>query len=315
MATSVILIAYHSDRWIATCVESLRNASSRRLHLVLVDNSGNTQLDKVDRDVFDLELIHTPNPLGFAEANNFALKHARRLGSHILFLNQDTISSTGWIDACLEAFEGDPAVGAISPVIRTYDGSGWDPSFLACIGPEKDWESTGIMLRPAAPAPALMVRRDVLERVGPFDPVFGSYYEDYDLCRRIRQAGYHIGFVRSAEISHFSGSSTDTAEKVRKRVRLLLRNRTIHRLRESKSPRARTLLHYATFDVPRRLLRAVLRTPSSQPVGAILQAQMDLLRLGPRLFSQSADEAAWKQYLKSLDWPEGIAGFRNGSAD
>lgn len=309
MATSVVLVAFHGDRWLPACVESLARASTRPVHLVLVDNSGNTILDHLPVDSFDLELISTPRPMGFAEANNFALTTARHLAPNILFLNQDTISYDGWIDRCLDVLEARSELGAVSPFIRTYDGTGWDPSFLACVGNESLWGDDRLLVREIAPAPALIIRRTVLRKVGPFDPVFGSYYEDYDLCRRVRSAGYQIGFVRDAELAHFSGSTTDTDEKRRKRARLILRNRTLYNFRRWGGSRSRALLHHATKDLPRRLVRGALRTPSSQPPLTVLQAQLDLLKLGRRLFSRRSDEAAWKEYLELLGWPDRIPGL------
>jgi len=325
-STSIILVAYHGDRWLPSCLASLAGVSVNRPHLVLVDNSGNTVLDTLDLSAFDAEVLCTPQPLGFAEANNFALVRASHLEQTVLFLNQDTISPAGWLDRCLEAMAGDDTLGAVSPLIRTYDDDGWDPSFLACLDEErrrhltmgdgsealqKDNLTSGATLPKGnakvwqtrnAPAPALLVRTDVLRKVGPFDPVFGSYYEDYDLCRRIRWAGYRIGFVTGARIRHFSGSTTDTPEKERRRMRQIIRNRVIYQLREAGTKRRRGALRWFGRDLPRRLVRGLMQTPSSQPPGVTLGAYGDLVRLLPRLVSEKRDEAAWQAYLHELGW-------------
>ncbi|WP_457653564.1 glycosyltransferase family 2 protein [Rhodocaloribacter sp.] len=326
MTVSIILVAYHGDRWLPSCLASLAGSSARRLHLVLVDNSGNTIIDEVDLSAFDAEVLRSPKPLGFAEANNFALVRASHLEDVVLFLNQDTISPAGWVDACLEAMAGDASLGAVSPLIRTYDDDGWDPSFLACLDEEqrrhltmgdesealpKDNLTSGATLPKGnakvwqtrnAPAPALLVRTDVLREVGPFDPVFGSYYEDYDLCRRIRQAGFRIGFATGAHVRHFSGSTTDTPEKERRRMRRIIRNRVLYQLREEGTGRRLGVLRWFGRDLPRRLVRGLMRTPSSQPPGVTLGAYGDLVRLLPRLVSAKRDEAVWQAYLHELGW-------------
>ncbi len=92
MAVSVILVAYYGDKWLPDCINSLQQSSAERLHLVLVDNTGNTILDDLDFTGFDYEVISTPHPMGFAEANNYALSHASYLEKFVLFLNQDTVS-------------------------------------------------------------------------------------------------------------------------------------------------------------------------------------------------------------------------------
>jgi GT2 family glycosyltransferase len=326
MTVSIILVADHGDRWLPSCLASLAGASVNRRHLVLVDNSGNTVLDALDLSAFDAEVLRTPQPLGFAEANNFALVRASHLEDVVLFLNQDTISPAGWLDRCLETMAGDATLGAVSPIIRTYDDDGWDPSFLACLDEErrrhpatargsealpKDNPTPGMELPNGngevwqtrnAPASALLVRTGVLRKVGPFDPVFGSYYEDYDLCRRIRQAGYRIGFVTGARIRHFSGSTTDTPEKERRRMRQIIRNRVIYRVREDQRPRWLELARFFGLEVPHRLVRGILRTTSSQPPGVVLQAAGDVAKLIGRLSSSGSDEGIWNHYLRELAW-------------
>jgi len=309
MNVTVILIAYHGDRWLPACIASLALASAERLHLVLVDNSGNTCLDELDLSRFDAEILATPLPLGFAEANNYALVHASHLEEVVLFLNQDTISPAGWVDPCLDILIDDDGLGAVSPLIRTYDDDDWDPSFVTCLsmgqrqrlmavldGGEHVWESD------LAPAPALLVRTDVLKIVGPFDPIYGSYYEDYDLCRRIRRAGYRIGFVRGASLQHYSGSTTDTPEKERRRMRRIVRNRLIYQIRDDRQPRWATLTRFFLRDIPYRMLRGLVRTPSSQPPAIVLQAALEVARLAYRLCSVARDEAVWKDYLNRINW-------------
>ena len=309
MSTSVILIAYQGDRWVPACLDSLASASTQPLHLVLVDNAGNTIIDDLDLSPFRAEVLSTPRALGFAKANNFALVEASHLQETVLFLNQDTVSPPGWIDACTQALRAHPNLGAVSPCIRTYEDEGWDPSFLTCLSEEQEAQlRTGsigkeVFFAQNAPAPALLVRTDVLEKTGPFDPVYGSYYEDYDLCRRIRAQGYDVGFCCDASIRHFSGGSTTTEEQERRRMRQVIRNRVLYELREGDEPRWRAALTWFLRDFPHRLARGVVGTPSSQSPLVTLRAYRDLLGLGRRLISETYDEALWSRYLEGLGWP------------
>lgn len=308
MAT-IILIAYHGDRWLPACLKSLADASAVPQHLVLVDNDGNSVLDDLDLSPFEAEVISTPRPMGFAEANNFALTNASRLEDIVLFLNQDTISPAGWVDTCCDALSSNPQLGAVSPCIRTYEDDGWDPSFIACMTEaqhaalQSDRALNDLMITRNAPAPALLVRTDVLRQVGPFDPVFGSYYEDYDLCRRIRAEDYRVGFCTEARLRHFSGGSTTTEAQERRRMRQVIRNRVLYELRESDKPRWRGAARWVVADLPRRLARGLVGTASSQPPLVTLQAYRDLLQLGWRFVSDRSDEAAWQAYLSAIDWP------------
>lgn len=309
MSPTVILIAYHGDRWLPACLSSLAQASTHSLHLVLADNAGNSILDSLDLAAFDVEVLPTPRSMGFAEANNFALIGADRLRDTVLFLNQDTISPAHWIDRCTDVLDDHSDLGAVSPLIRTYEADGWDPSFMACLSDTQKrmvrrgtWDGP-VLYTENAPAPALLVRTDVLRQAGPFDPVFGSYYEDYDLCRRIRDLGYKIGFATEARVRHFSGGSTTTEAQERRRMRQVIRNRMLYELREGDTSRWRAFLGRVLRDFPHRLARGLLNTPSSQPPSVTLKAYVDVLRLGRRFVSSTYDEQQWRTYLHSIGWP------------
>lgn len=314
MRTTVLVVAYRGDRWLPACLRTLAAASEAPLHLVLVDNAENTVLDALDLSAFEAEVLSTPRPMGFAAANNFALMEASCLGEAVLFLNQDTKSPPGWIDVCRRALAGAPRLGAVSPFIRTYADDGWDPSFWACLSAAQharveagDLEEA-VLPVPSAPAPALLVRTAVLRATGPFDPVYGSYYEDYDLCRRIRGVGHSVGVCPGARVRHFSGGATVTEAQQRHRMRQVLRNRILYRLRTAARPRWQAALGWFLADFPRRLARGLVGTPSSQPPAVTLQAYGDLVRLGRRVVSAAYDGAQWRAYLQRLGWPPASIG-------
>jgi GT2 family glycosyltransferase len=309
VGATVVLLAYEGDSWLPACVESLKRAHVEPLHLVLVDNAGNTILDELDLSAFQAEVLSTPRPMGFAEANNFALVEASGLEETVVFLNQDTISPPGWIGRCLRRLQARPRLGAVSPLIRTYEDDGWAPSFLACLSEEQEAEVTSeavsedVLVTQHVPAPALLIPTKVLRSTGPFDPLYGSYYEDYDLCRRIRGEGYRVGFCSEAYIRHFSGGSTVTDEQERRRMRQIIRNRVIYELRKDGQPRWNVLLQRFLFDLPRRLARGLVGTASSQPPRVTLRAYRDLWSVAHRLISGAHDRAQWESYLAELGWP------------
>ena len=285
--------------------------------MVLVDNAGNTTIESLDLSRLDCEIVKTPHPMGFAEANNYALAHASRLEEVVLFLNQDTLSSPGWIDDCLSCMKMNPQLGALSPLLRTYEWENWDKDFLAFVN--RSGQSVQLELLDTseqtwfevddAPAPALFVRTDVLEKVGPFDPIYGSYYEDIDLCLRIRRLGFKIGFHTSARVAHYNGSVTTTYEKELRRARLIIRNQMIFKLRQKGDARLLMVLKILFQEFPRRLLRGVLRTPSSKPPIVVLKAYRDLAKIAVRLISSQSDKKAWMLYLAEIGWPDGIPGL------
>jgi len=314
-AITVIVVAYHGDRWIPECLTSLRDSLDMPIRLVLVDNVGNSCIESVAVEGLDPIVLRCNEPLGFAEANNFALQQIDWDTEAVCFLNQDTTSGEGWLTACVECLRRDPQLGAVSPMIRTYDWQDWDPAFRDCakdspqLVREMDSDAEGgshdepCYEVPQITAAAMVIRTSILGRVGPFDPIFGSYFEDYDLCRRIGEAGSKLGICTGGEIAHFSGSATTDDATRRKRTRQMLRNRAIHRFRLAGKHRTGAALKYFGHTFPRNLLRSLLRTPSSQPLGPYLAAHRDLLPLLGRLLSRHRDLRLWTQYLRDLGWP------------
>ncbi len=306
--TTIILVAYHGDRWIPACVDSLRE-SARAIRLVLLDNAGNTCIDGLDLNAFDHVVLRAPRPLGFAEANNYALQQAGLGTDFVCFLNQDTVGTRDWIVACVDVLRAEPEIGAVSPLLFAADGASWDEGFWDCAGKAgvrealvcgtdiESWYEVQLIT-----AAAMIVRSDLLREVGPFDPIFGSYYEDYDLCWRIREAGSKIAVCTHARVNHFSGSATTTPEARRRRIRLIVRNRAIHRIRSAGPQRLRTVAKYLAHDVPYNLGRSLVRTSSAQPLREYCAAHCDLLRIAGRLLSERQDRTAWLRYLESVGW-------------
>lgn len=283
---------------------------------MLVDNFGNSVISDLDLDAFQHQVLKTPRPMGFAEANNFALIHADELGKYIIFLNQDTRSDGCWVDPCIDFLENHPSTGALTPLTVNHDDSGYEPYFLECARKSpafaQDQDAGGALgtfyETPVIPAAAMVVRRAVLEEVGPFDPIYGSYYEDYDLCQRIRRAGYNVGICSGGTIQHYSGSATTTVEAERRRARWVTRNRVILKQREGGHGPGGLLAHFL-FTFPRGLARSLLRRAGAKPLRPYLAAHWDLLRLAPRLVSKRCDETLWRRYLTEIGWPrtEGMA--------
>lgn len=303
--TSIIVVAFHGKRWIPGCVASIDETMERREHLYLVDNSGNDGCLPDAMRNCELTIPVTPRPMGFAEANNFALERIDTRLPCICFLNQDTLCRPGWLERCVELLDSEPQIGAVTPVLYQFGWEALNPNFLACArrNPQlaKDLsrqcraaDRDAFYAVPDIPAAAMVVRSDVLRQTGPFDPIFGSYYEDFDLCLRIRQAGFDVGVCGAAEVAHYdSVTDEDPADpRTRRRHRLILRNRAILNVRQTSGSRTGALLRSLLQEYPRQLARTLLRRPGRKAARSILSAAGSLIRLAPRLVSRSRDDAA-----------------------
>lgn len=306
----VVVVAYQSDRWLLDCVRTLASGWNPRDALLIVDNSGNTDVAEAARLIPGTQVVVTPKRLGFAEANNCGLVHCTMEAEAICFLNQDTLSGSCWLDACMKCLDSDSQLGAVSPVLTTFDGSAWDEGFAYCTREVTKFSDSrpgnplnGCFNVPLLTAAAMLIRADLLRRIGPFDPVFGSYYEDFDLCRRIREAGYGLAICGTGVVRHFGGSATTSAAAEYKRTRQLVRNRLIHRLRCAGTRRMRCLCQYLAIEFPYNLGRCLVGTRSAPPLSAFLRAHRDLVPLLRRLLSESRDQLEFQAYLTQLHWP------------
>jgi N-acetylglucosaminyl-diphospho-decaprenol L-rhamnosyltransferase len=312
---TVIIVGYDGERWLDSCLSSLRASTTQPLRIVLVDNGGNGRIDRLPLSEFESVVLPTPRRMGFAEANNFGLVNAGLTTDAICFLNQDTISESGWLDECLKCLFEAPANGGVSPLVTKFDGAAWDEGFVACARRSSEFQQDAPRSQlprffgtPEVTAAAFVMRSDVLSSVGPFDPIFGSYYEDYDLCWRIRKAGYNLGICGRALIRHFGGSGTTTPERERKRMRQIARNRAIRRIRDAGGRRMGAILHELLLNFPRNFARGIVRTASSQPVGVHWEALKDLWAIAPRLVSEHRDSEEWGAYLREIGWPPATSG-------
>ena len=317
---SVYVIGYKGDRWLPSCISSLAGASELRIHLVLIDNVDNACIPDLDLSAFDAEIVSTPRPMGFADAHNFGIVAAAPRGEFVVLLNQDTISHRGWIDACANAMKSDSRLGILSPGLRTYDDQAWDPHFAECmqqaaIGKKTLDASTGVEHAPRmnVTGAAMMARTALLKDHGLFDPIFGSYYEDYDFCQRAWRAGWSVAAMPTARVMHFSGSATTDKAAEDRRTTWVLRNRAIYGIRNETERRGRFILGLLLIQFPRRAIRALLKRPSSQPMACVLSAWLSLTRMLPRLWFQRNDLRAWQRHLDELSWAAAFDGGGSGS--
>lgn len=295
----VIVVAYRGDRWVERCVESLYATTQIAFELVLIDNGETPAIERLAGRYESMRVIKTPRSMGFADANNFALSFIRD-ARYVCFLNQDTVNQPMWLERCIAALDADAGLAAVVPVTYTYDGTAYDAAFMDCAGREP---AGRVMRVDHIPAAAMVARTASLDVTGGFDPLFGSYYEDYDLCRRFREAGFSLAIAGDATIRHFSGSATNDPAAVARRSRLLVRNRAIHEIRAGGKARTSSIIKHFAFSFPRRLMRSLLgRSPHS--VGHLIGGYFDLLPSLSRLANASRDAAELNRDLKNASQPE-----------
>ena len=160
-----------------------------------------------------LKVICNRENRGFAAANNQALRKAR--GEFLCLLNNDTLVTRGWLSTLIGHLRKTPGLGLIGPVSNNVGNAAKVPVGYRNVAQLPGWAEAFCRRHDGEIVPTEMLGffcvvmpRDVYVRVGELDERFGlGYFEDDDYCRRVREAGYTMGFVRDAFVHHWQEAS------------------------------------------------------------------------------------------------------------
>jgi GT2 family glycosyltransferase len=207
-----------------------REVRSLQVQVIVVDNaSTDDSPTMIEQDFPDVVLIRSEVNLGFGRANNLGFQSA--LGRYIVLLNSDAFLSEGSLERSVAHMDADPRAGLGGARLTGRDGS-WQPSarmfptiFNDLIGlsglaarfpqsrlfgrPDRTWANQGEAAEVDwVPGAYSIIRAETLAAVGPFDPRFFLYYEEVDLCKRIKQKGCSIWYWPDISVVHIGGESS-----------------------------------------------------------------------------------------------------------
>ncbi len=226
---SVVIVNWNSGNLLESCVRSLLN-NAGECQILIVDNaSSDASLQLAAGLSPDIAILKNKQNIGFAAANNLGWRAST--GTRILFLNPDTECLPGSIERLDQTLAADKAIWAagghlIGASGRSQEGFNVRP-FPSVAGVAAEMLFLDKIRRPRPvscaagaasgmlavdvdqPAAAcLMVNREALEKIGGFDEAFGpAWFEDVDLCRRIRDHGGRIQYQPEARFRHLGGYS------------------------------------------------------------------------------------------------------------
>ncbi|MBE0536857.1 MAG: glycosyltransferase family 2 protein [Phycisphaerae bacterium] len=228
---SIIIVSWNVKDDLLRCVASLRdNPPPDPVEQIVVDNaSADATVEALRRQYPEVAVIANAENVGFAAACNQGI--ARAQGDYILLLNPDTIVHPHALDEMAAFLDANPGVGACGPKLLNEDGSVQGsvrrfPTFGAVLYSHTVCRVLGLFRRQhrrwmmkdftfdqqadvdQLMGAAMMVRRSVIDEVGPLDVDFFMYFEDVDWCYRIKEAGWRIVFVPEAVITHLGGRSS-----------------------------------------------------------------------------------------------------------
>jgi hypothetical protein len=228
---SCIFVTWNSRDFIDDSIGRL-HASMDPSEIVVVDNgSTDGTVELLKQRYPQVTVLALPVNTGFAGGNNFGIKFALAAGYDAVFLlNVDTIIDNDFITPCIQALEAHPEVGVIGPVVL----EAYQDGIIQCEGGRiipalgdfsyrnrgrkyvcaDNLIDVGYVL-----GAAMMIRREVIERVGYFDEdYFPAYAEEADFCYRARRAGFRCVVQQQATIRHIGEQSSGGRQKAFNRI-------------------------------------------------------------------------------------------------
>ena len=205
---SVIIVNYNTADHLARCLPSILAQQGPSFEILVVDNASRDNSVEIVRSRFPaVTLIDSPDNLGFAKANNLALKQAS--GQYIYFLNPDTEVRKNAFAAMQAYMEATPQVGMAGTAIFYPDNT--PQSSVETRYPGQRYTRGELRNLPGHIAwllgASIIVRSEIIKKVGGFSEDYFLYGEDIDLGLTVRKEGWELGFIPDAEIVHWEGQS------------------------------------------------------------------------------------------------------------
>ncbi len=229
-AVSVIIVNYNGGEYTPACLDSIPGGTE----IIVVDNgSKDGSADAIAAKYPAVQVLRNTANLGFARAVNQGI--AASTGRYVCLLNNDARLSPDTLATLLAYMDAHPDVGMTAPQLLHEDGRKQhsfdnfpslatallNKSLLRRLAPDAYPSKTQDYKEPREVASVIgacmMVRRDVVDRIGPLDEAYFLFLEETDWCLRCRRAGYKVVFVPGSTVVHLQGKTRDQV-RVRGRI-------------------------------------------------------------------------------------------------
>ena len=232
MTLSIVIVNYNTEKLLRSCLKSVyAGANGTPLDIWVVDNSSRDSSVAMLKSLFPMvKVIQNPSNVGFSRANNVVISQSR--SDYVLLLNPDTLIIGDAIERVVKFMKEHPEVGIAGCKVLNRDGTLQlacrrsiptpEVAFYRLTGLSKLFPRSRVMAKynmtyespdqthevDAVSGAFLMIRRKVVEEIGPLDERFFMYGEELDWCLRTKRAGWSVMYYPEAQIVHYKGEST-----------------------------------------------------------------------------------------------------------
>lgn len=234
---SVVIVHYKVKDYLFACLASIKKYWPKfSTEVIVVDNDETKTIESELKKRFPWVIYaKSPKNLGFGAGNNIGARIAK--GKYLFSLNPDTRLISYAIDYLVDFLTRHKDVGIVAPLLldpvnKPYSLQGtqklgfWESffalSFLNSFFPKNsiskrywnlDWDKTTDKEVDVIPGTAFVIRKELFEKIGGFDERFFLYFEEYDLCSRVKIQGYSLFILPKARVIHAWGASTKSLKK------------------------------------------------------------------------------------------------------
>jgi len=220
---SIIIVTYNNLNLTKMCLDSIQNNTEYpNYEVIVVDNASSDTtteyLDQYKESHENIRIVKNDRNLGFATANNVGFKIAT--GDYIVFLNNDTIVTPGWLYNLSLHLIKNPGVGMVGPVTNAIgneakidiDYNNLDEINFFAARRSAKYSGISFTIRVLA-LYCSIISRDFFASLGGLDEQFHvGMFEDDDLAMKINQAGLQLLCAEDVFIHHFHGASFNKIE-------------------------------------------------------------------------------------------------------
>lgn len=213
---SIIIVNYNGKHHLLECLKSIQEIDYPDHEVLLVDNaSSDDSIQFVGRNFPFVRIISLQKNYGFAEGSNIGAKNAK--GEYIVFLNNDTKVDKKWLSELVKEITQDNSIATCGSKILFYDGNrinhagasitllgnAYDIGF----GEEDNGEFDKKGFVGSTCGGSMILRKNVFEDLGGFDPEYFACSEDVDLCLRAWIYGFKNMYVPASIVYHKYGET------------------------------------------------------------------------------------------------------------
>jgi GT2 family glycosyltransferase len=250
-------------------LESTRNLTYKNYEIIVVDNG--SDIDPTEKimagNYHNTKVVKSPLNLGSAGGNNFGMRHMSSNYDFCFQVNNDAEVTPDLIEKCLEPFYSDPKVGVVCPKIRFHHHpdviqyAGFNKMSMltgktTAVGSKEvdngQYDTPGYTY--SAHGCAMMVSREVIEKVGMMAEKYFVYYDESDWSARIRKADYEIYYQAHGLCYHKESMSMGKASPLK--VHFMTRNRIYYMRRNATTAQFLVFAGFFSFlTIPKTVLK------------------------------------------------------------